>query len=102
MSGCERIVIAQSAEQDLEAGYWFYESQLAGLGDYFLDSLSSDIDALRLFAGVHAQPFGRHVFRSLARSFPYAIYYTLEDRVARVIAVLDCRRDPQVAQKRLS
>jgi len=41
-----KIRILERAEQDLMAGYYFYESQGQGLGDYFLDTLYSDIDAL--------------------------------------------------------
>ena len=34
-----KIRILSAAETDLEEGYRFYESQQAGLGSYFLDSL---------------------------------------------------------------
>ena len=34
-----RIRILKSAQDDLRDGYWFYESQETGVGDYFLDSL---------------------------------------------------------------
>jgi hypothetical protein len=43
-----KIVIQSSADEDLAEGFWFYEQQEEGLGGYFLDSLSSDIDSLRL------------------------------------------------------
>ena len=37
-----RIKILSIAEDDLEEGYRFYESQADGLGTYFLDTLYSD------------------------------------------------------------
>ena len=44
-----------------------------GLGQYFLDSLFSDVDALALYAGVPPKPPpGLH--RSLSKRFPFAIY----------------------------
>ncbi len=49
-----RIEILVSAQDDLIAGYNFYENRSQGLGNYFLDSLFSDIDSLRLFAGIHS------------------------------------------------
>jgi len=52
-----RIRILKSAQEDLREGYWFYESQGAGLGDYFLDSLNSDIGSLKIYAGVHGKYF---------------------------------------------
>jgi hypothetical protein len=48
-----RIEILESAREDLSSGRDFYERQQPGLGQYFLDSLFSDIESLRLFAGAH-------------------------------------------------
>ena len=94
-----RITILDEAEQDLIDGYRFYEANGAGLGEYFLDSIFSDIDSLQVYAGVHARHFGFH--RLLARRFPYAVYYLVEKRTVRVFAILDCRRDPQRIKRRL-
>jgi hypothetical protein len=47
-----RVKIVDAAERDLENGYRFYESQSAGLGSYFLDSLYSDIDSLSYFGRI--------------------------------------------------
>ena len=65
-----KVEIIDEAEQDLVDGFWFYESQSGGLGDYFLDSLFSDIDSLQLYVGVHALHFGYH--RLLSKRFPFA------------------------------
>lgn len=51
-----QVRIARSAETDLLEGYAFYEEQQPGIGEYFLDSLFADIDALVLFAGIHPKP----------------------------------------------
>ena len=48
-----KIRILDEAEQDLVDGVLFYEAQDRGLGDYFFDSLSADIDSLQLFGGIH-------------------------------------------------
>ena len=88
------VRIGASAERDLLIGFDFYEIQAEGLGQYFLDSLFSDIDALVLFAGVHPKPIsGLH--RSLSKRFPFAIYYDFDGHTAIVLAVLDCRRNPR-------
>ena len=47
-----RIKILSSAVDDLHAGRLFYELQGEGLGEFFFDSLFSDIDALALYAGI--------------------------------------------------
>jgi plasmid stabilization system protein ParE len=92
VNGCRAINITDAAQDDLLAGFWFYEQQQLGLGTYFIDSLISDIDSLMVYAGVHQQT--NDVYRSLGSRFPYAIYYLLQAETATVIAVLDTRRDP--------
>ena len=95
-----RIEILDEAERDLVDGAAFYEAQGAGLGQYFLDSIFSDIDSLQLYAGIHALYFGYP--RLLSRRFPYAVYYRVEGSVIRVWAVLDCRLNPWGVARRLS
>ena len=46
-----KIEILDSAEEDLIDGFKFYENQSRGLVDYFLDSIFSDIESLRVYAG---------------------------------------------------
>lgn len=88
------IRISDDAFADLDDGYWFYELQDAGLGDYFANTLRSDIEGLRITAGIHCRDYHDY-HRVLSRVFPYAIYYTYTSNEVVVWAVIDCRRDPQ-------
>lgn len=95
------VEILRSAESDLVDGAKFYEGQTPGLGSYFLDCLEAEIASLSKFAGIHERVFGRH--RMMSRKFPsFAIFYRVEDDVAKVGAVLDYRRDPEWIKNRLS
>jgi plasmid stabilization system protein ParE len=95
-----QVRIARSAEADLLEGFVFYERQQAGIGEYFLDSLFSDIDALALYAGIHLR-FDERLLRMLAKRFPFAIYYEVQGDLATVVAVLDCRQNPASITERL-
>lgn len=87
------IKILPSALEDLRQGWQFYEWQQEGLGDYFQDSLFSDIESLNLYPGVHRIVFGFH--RLLSKRFPYAIYYEFDgSETIIVFRILDMRRDP--------
>jgi hypothetical protein len=86
------IIVLRKAADDLELGRWFYDGLELGVGDYFLDSLLSDIESLRLYAGMHSRYFGYH--RLLARRVPFAVYYQFRDRTAWVVAILDMRQNP--------
>ena len=95
-----KIEILDLAEKDLVDGFKFYERQSNGLGDYFLDSIYSDIESLHIYAGVHSFHFGYH--RLLVKRFPFAIYYRFQKDLIRVYAILDCRRNPAWIRDRLS
>jgi plasmid stabilization system protein ParE len=89
-----KIKILASALEDLHAGRLFYDKQVEGVGEYFFDALFADIDSLTLYAGIHSKIFGYH--RLLAKRFPYAIYYKMEDPKTVVVQrILDLRQHPQ-------
>ena len=92
--------ILSLAEADLLDSFRFYERQSSGVGWYFLESLNSDIESLRLYAGTHRRVLGYH--RMLSKRFPFAIYYDLHKDEIRVWRVLDCRCDPRWLKRLLS
>ena len=95
-----RIKILSSAMDDLYEVRLFYEKQGEGLGDYFFDSIFSDIDSLVLYGGIHGKVYGYH--RLLSKRFPYAVYYTVEDsEVVVVQRVLDLRQNPKKIRRAL-
>jgi plasmid stabilization system protein ParE len=89
-----RISISGDAFADLDDGYWFYEFQESGIGEYFVATLRADIEGLRMTAGIHRRGY-RDYHRLLSKVFPYAIYYTFTGDEAVVWAIIDCRRDPE-------
>lgn len=94
-----KIKVLESAENDLVNGFFFYDRQTEGLGNYFLDSVYSDIESLHLYAGIHSLHFGYH--RLLSRNFPFAIYYWIKEKTVLIYAVLDCRQNPAWTRNRL-
>ncbi len=95
-----KLELLDLAQGDLIDGYHFYESQETGLGNYFLDTLYSDIDSLRFFGGIHRKAY-KNLHRALSKRFPFAIYYTLESETVRVRSVVDCRRNPSWVRQHL-
>lgn len=43
------VRILDSAHNDIRDGYWFYEDQEPGVGDYFSDTLYGEIESLALY-----------------------------------------------------
>jgi len=61
--------------------------------------MKADILSLKMYAGIQERSEGFH--QLLAKWFPFAIYYPVEDETVDVYAVLDCRRDSKWIVKRL-
>ena len=72
------IEILDDAKEDIVSGTLFYESQQYGAGDYFLESISADIESLHLYAGIHMQRYGYYAL--CAKRFPYTIYISDSSR----------------------
>jgi plasmid stabilization system protein ParE len=94
------LFLTELAQKDIYDSEKFYEDQSPNLGVYFYDSLISDLDALKFYAGIHQKYFGFH--RMITKRFPYAIYYEIESDLVVVHAVLHTRRDINIIHYRLS
>ena len=94
------VLISDDAEIDLADGVAFYDQHGPEIGDHFCSSLLADVQSLSVVGGVHAKRFGYYCMA--AKRFPYAIYYTIDETTAFVVAILDERRDPKWIQRRLT
>jgi hypothetical protein len=92
------VSISSDAEADIAEGYWFYERQSPGLGDYLHSCPIADIELLAYYGGIHEIEYGYQ--RALSKRFPFCIYYPLSCGVLLVVAVIDARRDPLWIRKR--
>lgn len=93
------IKILDDAQEDILLATLFYELQQDRAGDYFLDSISSDIESLYLYVGIHPLRFGYYTLFS--KRFPYTIYYLLDEEVIKIVAVFDDRQNPKKVENRL-
>ena len=99
MKEIREVLTLRQAADDLKQGMWFYEGIEEGVGKYFISCLLDDIESLISSAGIHPMYFG--YYRMLSRKFPFAVYYEIEDMNARIVAVLDMRRDPVWIRKQI-
>ncbi len=88
-----KIEVLSQAKEDIFEGYVFYERHEKGAGEYFINSVSSDIDSLLLHHGYHRTFYGFH--RMLSRVFPFSIYYRVIGDTICVDAIVDHRRNPE-------
>lgn len=94
------VLVLEDVIDDMNEGRKFYAQRKPWLGEYFWDSILSDIESLYLFAGTHQRQFGS--YRLISKRFPFAIYYSIDDTIVKVIAILPMRRDPAWIKKKVS
>jgi plasmid stabilization system protein ParE len=96
-----KLQITPSAGDDLLEGFSFYEAREAGVGDYFLQCLASDIESLGLYAGIHPKSH-LGLYRISSKRFPFSIYYQFDGLIVFVAAILDARRNPKTIRRMLN
>lgn len=96
----EGIIILEQAANDIEQAKQFYNINGINIGDYFFDCIISDIESLKIYAGIHSKQFG--LYRMLSKRFPYGIYYDIFETTAVIIAVLDLRKNPDGIRNKLT
>ena len=89
-----------ASDADIEAAFEWYESEQPGLGFEFLDEVRAVYDRI-LDGPLKYQELRSGIRRALTRRFPYAIFFSLENDLIVVLAILDTARDPAEWQSRI-
>lgn len=91
--------IGPDAELDLHESFDWYESQLAGLGRRFLQTVSAEFERLSENPTV-APLIYQTVRQAILPKFPFAIYYIATDSEVEILAVFHASRDPAEWKRR--
>ena len=95
-----RAQLTREAEGDLAQAFDYYEAQLSGLGQEFVDSVEHQLERI-LEIPAQYQVLHSDVRRAVIRRFPYAILYLVEAEVVVVLAIEHQARDPDRWKQRL-
>jgi hypothetical protein len=88
-------------EEDVIAGYLWYEEKARGLGEEFLRVFYACVNELLRNALLYQKVYGEFR-RRLLRRFPYAIYFRVEQNEILVFGLFHCARDPRTIRLSLS
>ena len=94
-----KIIIKPLAELDIDNAIHWYEEQQEKLGENFLTALKQTL----LVVSKNPLSFRKRykTVRAVAmQTFPYSLYYILENETIFVIAVIHQKRNPKVWKKR--
>ena len=89
-----------AVEADVEAAFNWYEREEPGLGFEFLEELRAAYQRI-LDHPLGYQDLRRGIRRTLTRRFPYAVYFSIEENIIVIVAVLSTARDPEEWQRRI-
>ncbi|MBI6118562.1 type II toxin-antitoxin system RelE/ParE family toxin [Salegentibacter maritimus] len=94
-----KIIVKPLAEQDIsETVKWFY-SHATHLTELFLKEISKSMEILKENPK-HYQKRYNSIRVCFTEKFPFGIYYTIENNIVFVHAVLHTKRDPKVGTDR--
>ena len=89
-----------AVEADVEAAFNWYEREEPGLGFEFLEELRAAYQRI-LDSPLGYQDLRQGIRRALTRRFPYAVYFSIEENIIVIVAVLSTARDPEEWQRRI-
>jgi plasmid stabilization system protein ParE len=94
-----RLVFRPQAESELLEARGWYESQRAGLGQTFTETVDQVLASILSNPLAHPPVHGE-TRRAVLRRFPYAIYFHVMADEIVVLAVMHGRRRPQLWRER--
>lgn len=95
------LCFLREVEEDVIAGYSWYEEKARGLGEEFLRMFYASAHELSRNALLYQKVYG-DFRRRLLRRFPYAIYFRIEENKIIVFGLFHCARDPRTIRFKLS
>lgn len=94
------IRFLSEVEEDVIAGYAWYEEKSPGLGEDFLRVFYAYAGEISRNPLLYPKVY-REFRRRLLRRFPYAIYFKIEDNKIIVFGLFHCARDPRTMRAQL-
>ena len=87
------VILLQPAEQEVLNAAMYYDEQVSGLGDKFLDKVNAAL------LDIEENPFRwpvihQQVRRRLIHRFPFGLYYRIDQDEVVVLAVAHLHRRP--------
>jgi len=95
-----KLKFIHPSDQELIEAYNYYEDQLTGLGDHFLDEFNNTIKII-LEHPLLWSKVGERTRRALIKRFPYLILYIHDEKTIFITCVSHQHRNPDYYVDRL-
>src|SRR5260221_1540333 len=95
-----RIVFRDAAKSEFENAAVWYDEQRPGLGEEFIHEVEQAIAKAAAAPQSHPVAFG-DIRRTVARRFPFAVYFRVRAGALVVLAVFHGRRNPVIWRRQV-
>jgi len=95
-----RIEFLEEAQFELDESVEYYNNEVEGLGETFLQEVLHAIDRIVKFPEAW-HPFSKNTRRCQTRRFPYGLIYTVLNNTILIISVSNLHRKPNHWKERV-
>ena len=95
-----RVVFRRAAKSEFEDAAVRYDEQRTGLGEEFVVEMEQAITRAATAPERYPVVYG-DIRRTVARRFPYSVYFRVRGDSMVVLAIFHGRRDPAIWQRRV-
>lgn len=95
-----RVEFLEEAQFELDESVEYYNNEVEGLGETFLQEVLHAIDRIAKFPAAW-HPFSKNTRRCQTRRFPYGLIYTVLSNTILIISVSSLHRKPNHWKERI-
>ncbi|ANF51426.1 plasmid stabilization system protein [Chryseobacterium glaciei] len=94
-----KLIIKPEAENDLDEAIEWYKEQNENLPEQLLNEVETGLNKIQKYPE-HYQKRYKEIRITFTKKFPYGIYYTVENEIIFVHAILHNKQNPKNINKR--
>ena len=95
-----KVIVRHEAEDDLKEAFSWYEDKRTGLGYDFLLQIDAGINFINRNPEIYPIEY-KGTRKHVIKRFPYKIVYLVEEEKIIILAVIHCKRRPDLIKKRI-
>lgn len=95
-----KLIVTEEAEADILDGYLSYEEKQESLGWRFMDEIELAFDRILPNPFLY-QEVETDIRRAVTHTFPYLVFYTFDEQIVQILAVIHGSQDSAYINERL-
>lgn len=89
------VILGAEAQEEFDDSFDYYEQQQSGLGVRFAAEVRFALTHIAVNPRIHSVAF-LDIRKAVVNTFPYCIFYTIEENSVAVLSIFHTCRDPNI------